>query len=171
MDRLKINGLNITLLLLNKDYLAAWVEDKTLSEKRLGVVIDAEEIKGGLLAAFTSKIENLTQNPGEDIWYSYFAIIYQDRVVGAIGPKGILDGGTAIEIGYGLLEKYWKKGIATQAIQTLCAWYFENTQVKRILAQTDRNNISSQRCLSKNGFHQIDENNGLITWELKKECQ
>jgi RimJ/RimL family protein N-acetyltransferase len=167
MKTITLQGKSIQLRLLSLDDLIAWKSDPSLAGKRLGLPIEAEEIAGPLLRAFSMKIERMQQDPGNEIWYSYYAIIFQGVVIGAIGPKGRPADG-AVEIGYGLSEKYRRRGIATEAVAVFCDWYFANTGVNRILATTDRDNPASQKVLRKNGFRVVRENAEQVDWELPK---
>lgn len=106
------------------------------------------------------------KNPGSEMWNSYFAIIYSKTIVGLIGSKGEPIKG-CIEIGYGISDKYRNRGFMTEAVSIFCDWFFNNTEVKIIRAETDRSNISSQKVLIKNGFKKI-ENGEFHEWEKQK---
>lgn len=57
-----------------------------------------------------------------------------------------------LEIGYWLDEKYWGKGIMTEAIKMLVEFVFKNTDIIRIYAEPFARNIGSRRSLEKAGF-------------------
>lgn len=82
-----------------------------------------------------------------------FAIAYNDEVVGSIGifRQGNIHFKTA-ELGYYVGEKFWGKGIATEAIKLACKYVFDNTDIVRIYAEPFAENIGSCRVLEKNGF-------------------
>jgi [ribosomal protein S5]-alanine N-acetyltransferase len=166
MNTIRINGNNVSLLLLSKNILIKWLRDIHDAEVTIGYVIDSEPVEGHLKHVFELKINNLNDNPNNEIWFSYFAIIYLNTVVGLIGPKG-KPINNSIEIGYGLLNKYWNKGIMTESVSILCDWYFENTSVTVISADTDNTNISSQKVLIKNGF-KLCKTDNLCGWEKRK---
>ena len=163
-----INGKNITLELLAKDDLFYWLDNKREAEILFGYRIDVEEIKGPLLFAFKKKIENMNKDPGNEIWYSYFTIIYKGRIIGTIGPKGKPDSDKQIEIGFGIAEKYRNKGMATEAVGLFCDWYFKNTEIDAILAETEKENIPSQKVLQKNAFRKVIEKDNNILWKRKR---
>ena len=82
-----------------------------------------------------------------------FAIVYNDQVVGSIGifRQGNIHFRTA-ELGYYIGEKFWGKGIMTEAVRLICKHVFDNTDIVRIYAEPFAENIGSCRVLEKNGF-------------------
>ncbi len=82
-----------------------------------------------------------------------FAIVYNDKIVGSIGifRQGNIHFRTA-ELGYYIGEKYWGKGIMTEAVRLACKHVFDNTNIVRIYAEPFAENIGSCRVLEKNGF-------------------
>ena len=55
-------------------------------------------------------------------------------------------------VGYRLLEKYWGKGIATQAVALMVDYLYTETDIEIITASTMVDNKASARTLEKNGF-------------------
>ena len=58
------------------------------------------------------------------------------------------------EIGYWVGEPYWKKGIATRAVNQICEMAFQTTDIVRIQAEVFSNNPASIQVLQKNRFIQ-----------------
>lgn len=82
-----------------------------------------------------------------------FAIDVEGEAAGAVG----LIPGTdiercAAEIGYWLGERYWGRGITTEAIQTITDWAFPHFELTRIFAKPFVENIGSIRALEKCGY-------------------
>ncbi len=82
-----------------------------------------------------------------------FAIIYNGEVVGSIGifRQDNIHFRTA-ELGYYIGEKFWGKGIMTEAVRLACEYVFANTDIVRIYAEPFAENKGSCRVLEKNGF-------------------
>lgn len=82
-----------------------------------------------------------------------FAIVVEEKAVGAIGifPQSDIHEKSA-EIGYWLSEKYWGKGIMSQAIIKMVAYGFETFDIVRVFARPFSSNIGSQKVLEKAGF-------------------
>jgi RimJ/RimL family protein N-acetyltransferase len=82
------------------------------------------------------------------------AIVVDDKAVGGIGifPKTDVERISA-EIGYWLGEKYWNKGIVTQAVQEFTEYVFLNfPEIQKIYAPVFDFNLASQKVLQKAGF-------------------
>lgn len=152
MEDIEINGKNVTIKLLSKAVLQIWKDDIKSAEQLTGYIIDSEKIEDSLLKAFTIKLENMEKEPGNEKWYSYFAIIVNNKIIGSIGSKGKPDKDGMIEIGYGIAACYENKGYTTEAVSLFCKYFFSNKLVQAIKACTDLSNIASQRILIKNGF-------------------
>jgi [ribosomal protein S5]-alanine N-acetyltransferase len=58
-----------------------------------------------------------------------------------------------VEIGYFIAEKFWGKGVATEAIRQLVSYIENNFDVIRIYAEVFEHNKASMKVLEKNGFH------------------
>ena len=57
------------------------------------------------------------------------------------------------EVGYFISEKFWGKGIATEAIRILVEYIQQNFDIVRIYAEVFEFNRASMRVLEKNGFY------------------
>jgi [ribosomal protein S5]-alanine N-acetyltransferase len=65
------------------------------------------------------------------------------------------------EIGYGIVPSRRGRGYATEAVTTLIAAAWHQPSLWAVIADTDHDNIGSQRVLGKAGFVLIDESTGL----------
>lgn len=81
------------------------------------------------------------------------AIEVDGQAVGGIGVHPLADvyRGTA-EIGYWLSEKYWGRGIATDAVRAIVPLAFDLFPIVRLQAGVFANNPASMRVLEKCGF-------------------
>ena len=82
-----------------------------------------------------------------------FAITVDDVVIGSIGVfrYNNIHFRTA-EMGYYIGEPYWGKGYTTSAVEQVCQYVFENTDILRIFAEPFAYNTASCRVLEKAGF-------------------
>ncbi len=71
-----------------------------------------------------------------------------------IGMCGLLkrDVLTDVDIGYALLPEFWSKGYALESARAALAYASGSLGLKRVLAVTNSNNLSSIRLLEKLGF-------------------
>jgi [ribosomal protein S5]-alanine N-acetyltransferase len=77
-----------------------------------------------------------------------------------------------IEIGYFLGEKFWARGIATEAIKAITKYAFENFEIERVFAEFFSSNIGSKKALEKSGFkHEASfKNNIFKNGKLQDSC-
>lgn len=95
-------------------------------------------------------------------WLEMVADNREDMIL-AIEVNGEASGGIGIhafkdvyryngEIGYWLSERFWGRGIMTEAVGALVDYAFSNTSWLRLFACIFANNPPSMRVLEKNGF-------------------
>jgi RimJ/RimL family protein N-acetyltransferase len=83
------------------------------------------------------------------------AISFNGVLVGCIGVyRGEFEYQKSGEIGYWLDKEYWRKGIATFAIQQLSELVFSHTDIVRLFASVFSGNEASMKLLLKSGFKQ-----------------
>src|SRR5512133_1200078 len=56
------------------------------------------------------------------------------------------------EVGYVIHPKFWRQGLATEAVRRITAWGFESHDLMRIVAHCIPGNAASIRVLEKNEF-------------------
>ena len=83
-----------------------------------------------------------------------FAITAYGNVIGSISAFRLdnVNKFTA-ELGYYLAPSQWNKGLMTQAVNQLCSYVFNNSDLRRITAEVFSFNHASCRVLEKCGFH------------------
>ncbi len=80
-----------------------------------------------------------------------FCIEIDGEVAGSVGLHSISKEHKA-EIGYWLAEKYWGKGLMTEAVREVTKFGFEKLKLRRIYAHAFPFNKTSMNVLKKNGF-------------------
>ena len=82
-----------------------------------------------------------------------------------IGWCGIqpLDATNEIEVGYGMVKKFWGKGIGYEAARAWLEYAFTNTDAKRIVAVAAPENTGSWRIMEKCGmkYEKTDDHYGM----------
>ena len=105
----------------------------------------------GMKAAYGEMLSGCMAHPEQREWYAvWFIRLNSGEAIGDYCFKGLSDG--CVEIGYGLLPKYWGKGYATEAVIAAVEWALRQPGVMRIEAETEPDNTASQRVLEKSGF-------------------
>ncbi|MCR4851605.1 MAG: GNAT family N-acetyltransferase [Lachnospiraceae bacterium] len=121
------------------------------SQEQMEKYIDSETDED-LKKAYSEMLEGCLAHPGEWDWYAMWMIEKMDGThIGDLCFKGI-GAGHNPEIGYGILEEYRGQGFATEAVTLALKWAFQDPMVKAVEAETDPDNVASQRVLMKCGF-------------------
>ncbi|NNF02629.1 MAG: GNAT family N-acetyltransferase [Bacteroidia bacterium] len=115
-----------------------------------GVVRDLRQV--------TKILETLIEKYREDRSFGVWAACTKgdDNFIGW-GALKDLDQTELIEVGYRLLRKEWGKGYATEIAKALLEYGFDKLKLKRIVAITHKDNIASQKVISKSGLIYINE--------------
>ena len=104
--------------------------------------------------AYTDMLEGSLTNPDKRIWYASWNMELKDEpgiIIGDFCFKGLSDDGV-VEIGYGLKEEYRHYGYMTEAVKVITEWALSQDRVKQVEAETDAENIASQKVLFRSGF-------------------
>ncbi|MBQ7637438.1 MAG: GNAT family N-acetyltransferase [Clostridia bacterium] len=112
------------------------------------------ETDAQLKQAYSEMLEGCLKDPENRIWSAVWFIEPKGSpgvIAGDLSFKGPPDDG-AVEIGYGLREGFCKKGYMTEAVKAVCGWAFSQNGVLRVEAETDPDNLASQKVLASCGF-------------------
>ena len=124
-----------------------------LSDEEMRLVIENES-DPEMKQAYTEMLEGGLSNSDKRIWYAIWNMELKDEsgiIVGDFCFKGLSDDGV-IEIGYGLKEEYRHHGYMTEAVKAITEWAVSQDGVKQVEAETDAENIASQKVLFRTGF-------------------
>ena len=114
-------------------------------------------------------LKKLGEDPGILYWGPWLALLKSDgTIIGDLGFKGKPDDKGSVEIGYGLLEDYWNKGYATEAVGALMEWAWQQDEVRKIKAETLVDNPGSIRVLEKLEMAVVTKSDEMIYWGKNK---
>ena len=114
--------------------------------------IIAAETSEELKVAYSEMLEGCLQHMDEWEWYAMWNIeLINGTRVGDLNFKGLDENGVT-EIGYVIWGEYQNQGYATEAVKAVTEWALQKNNVTAIEAETDVNNIISQKVLAKCGF-------------------
>ena len=89
------------------------------------------------------------KQPAATVW----AIEVEGEAAGGIGIELHTDvERVSAEIGYWLGERYWRRGIATEALQAVTAEAFKQFEITRLYAVPFADHVASVRVLEKAGY-------------------
>ena len=124
-----------------------------LSDEEMRLVIEKES-DSEMKQAYTEMLEGSLSNSDKRIWYAIWNMELKndpETIAGDFCFKGLGDDGV-IEIGYGLKEEYRHYGYMTEAVKAITEWALSQENVKQVKAETDAENIASQKVLCRSGF-------------------
>ena len=121
------------------------------SEREMNQIIEAEQ-DAALRKAYREMLQGSLEHPDDWGWYAIWMIVRKDGAnIGNLSFKGIPEDGI-VEIGYGIAEEYRGYGYATEAVETILEWAFDQPGVTCVAAETGPDNAASLRVLEKCGF-------------------
>ena len=115
---------------------------------------------------------NWLRTPGNDLaWGMHFILLREPRtLVGVVGYKGMPKEGM-VEVGYGVVAEYHRRGFATEATRALVQQAFASPKVNRVIAETLPHLAPSIGVLDKCGFAYTGagSEDGVIRYEIRRE--
>ena len=153
---MKLETQRLTLVPLNARQLRLWIEDIPELEREMNCSYRAEPVEGEFLNILRQQLELVERDEAHLLFHTlWFLIRREDRVVvGSADFKNIPDQEGNVEIGYGLGEAYCGSGYMTEAVAEMCRWALSQPGIAHVIAETERENILSQRVLERCGFIQ-----------------
>ncbi len=180
---IKLQTPRLTLIPLDHQQLLIW---KQLGRKGLEKILEIQPNSWNMELFYEQETIQALNNywipqtakfPLDFHWYTNWEIILNSSScsVGGLGLAGLPDNEGTTEIGYVLDQKYRGQGIATEAVQALCDWAFQDTDLRVIRAETPVDNEGSKRVLEKNHFLHTGKKTlalenpiQVFTWERRR---
>ena len=164
-DRLQLYPLDLTHLLLLQ-------RNRNVLEEHLGWKISNMKMEAIISKEITEAMDYWVACLQEDAlnyrWHTSWEIFLpvEQRSIGVVGLNGLPNELGEMVIGYSIDVNYHNKGYMTEALKELVAWAEINPRLKRMLAETPRNNLPSQKVLKKTGFEQVGifEERDTLLW-------
>ncbi|MCD6012165.1 MAG: family N-acetyltransferase [Flavipsychrobacter sp.] len=99
-----------------------------------------------------------------------FAIILKEtgEFIGEIGLHMDSNNGTA-QLGYWVGERFWNKGIATEAVKKVLEFGFTKLELNRIFATCHVDNPASGKVLLNNGLKNKNTNGNVTQYVITKQ--
>ncbi len=146
--------------------------------QRLGELLDANVPAGWPPELLdTSALEwtlRWLENPENDRSFGMYWMVLRETVasfrtlVGVAGFKGAPSEDGTVEVGYGVVAEYQRRGFATETVRAFLKHAFEFGNVRRVIAETLPGLVPSIGVLEKSGFRFIGDGSepGVIRYEL-----
>ena len=112
-------------------------------------------------------------NPDNDPSFGMYWIVFRESVasfrtlVGVAGFKGMPTEDGTVEVGYGVVAEYQRRGYATETVRAFLAHAFGHSKVKRVIAETYPHLAPSIGVLENCGFQLIGDGSepGVVRYE------
>ncbi len=168
---LTLQSKRLLLFGLNRNQLDLALHAPATLSAQLGILLDPEVFSTESRQAMMIKIARMDRVDSHlHPWYTYFLLVRAEdrRAVGVCGFKGAPSPLGSVEVGYAMHEDYRNRGYMTEAVRALVEWAFRQETCQRVIAETLRENLPSQRVLQKAGlvFDQAVEN--MLYWKIDK---
>ena len=146
------------------------IEDRRKMESNLGVEITDTELEEPVKKAMRTSLKMVLENKKDYLWFTSWEIVLkkENRIIGGLCFKGSPNEKGRVEIGYGMQDKYRCKGYMTEAVKELINWAFSFNNVTEVIAETEKDNLSSYRVLEKAGMEKYEENEKMFWWRKNK---
>ena len=167
---MKIETNRLTIIPLSYNQMEKYILPNQL-ETELSLNQNNKKVSERIATKIKNKILPKIKSEMREFYFETFWTIIlkpENFIAAEICFKGKPNEHGEVEIGYETFIDYRNKGIITEAIGEIAKWTFENTSVKTIIAETDSENLSSQRTLEKNKFKKSKIEIDNIIWRLYK---
>ena len=118
------------------------------------------------LALYARGLDGGDCRRGWGIWLMILLGRTAPQLVGSVGFKGRPDAAGCVEIGYGVEPGWRRRGYATEAVERLVGWAWEQG-VRRIVAECDERNRASAGVLQATGMRLYERRGKMQWWELE----
>jgi RimJ/RimL family protein N-acetyltransferase len=124
-------------------------------------------------AAFEYTIKRLSESAAQVGWWLHFVVLREEGnrvLIGSGGYKGPPSSDGAVEIGYGIVREYRRRGFATEVARGLLTKAFADRAVNRVVAETLPELVGSIRVLERVGLRLVGDGSepGVIRFELTR---
>jgi RimJ/RimL family protein N-acetyltransferase len=113
-------------------------------------------------AAFINQITpGTSSNP-----FGYYQIVVDSVVAGGIGFHGPPRDGL-VEVGYGVVPDYRRRGVATEALRRLLELAAGLDGVRRVCGRVGEDNVASQKVMAAVGMQPVGRDPDFLHYELE----
>lgn len=160
----------LTLMPLTLEQLSLHVKNNYQLEETLGLQKGHRQVIEPVLSIITYFAIPRLKDPKLDPLYHtmWMALDRQkQQFVAEAKFKGEPDETGTIEIGYGTYPALQRQGYMTEMVSGLVNWAKQQPGVLRVVADTEVENVASQKVLEKNGFRLFDRIENMLWWEYE----
>ncbi|AKU92481.1 GNAT family N-acetyltransferase [Vulgatibacter incomptus] len=136
-------------------------------EALLRVHVDPSWPSPDLREVLLGHAEAIEADPALWCWGLWLVLDGRARnLVGDVGFKGPPDSTGTVEVGYGIVPPFRRRGLAVEAVRALIEWSDIQPGVEMIAARCFASNAGSIGVLEHLGFRRCGGDEAILEWEL-----
>lgn len=158
----------LKLLPLTLDQLRLYIADTYRLEQLMGLQKGSRILAEPVLSIVTHfTIPRLQDSSYEPLYHTLWMAVdrQKQQFVAEAKFKGEPDETGTVEIGYGTYPTLQRQGYMTEMVRGLLTWAGQQPDVRRVVADTEAENVASQKVLEKSGFRLFDQIEEMLWWE------
>lgn len=166
---IELSTTRLRLIPLNAKYLDLLIHGEKKLEMALSVRSKEVYLDEELRQALKFRLAKVLGDEQNYFWHTNWLIVSKETssIVGGIMLKGLPNEHGDIVIGYYTFPLYQGKGYMTEAVRMMKDWLLRQSNVKYVMADTDKNNIASHKVLQKAGAILYSESEELFFWRFE----
>ncbi|MFJ8102171.1 GNAT family N-acetyltransferase [Lysinibacillus sp. NPDC096212] len=166
---IELSTKKLRLIPLNAKCLDLLINDEKSLEIELSVNSKEVYLDEELRQALKFRLAKVLDDEKNYFWHTNWLIVSKETnsIVGGIMLKGLPNEQGDVVIGYYTFPLYQGKGYMTEAVRKMKDWLLRQSNVKYVIADTDKNNIASHKVLQKAGAILYSESEELYFWRFE----
>ncbi|MFE3575841.1 GNAT family N-acetyltransferase [Lysinibacillus sp. NPDC059133] len=166
---IELSTKRLRLIPLNAEYLDLLINEEETLEIELSLNSKEVFLDEELRQALKFRLSKVLEDEENYIWYTNWLIVSKEKncIVGGIMLKGLPNEQGEVVIGYYTFPQYQGKGYMTETVRMMKDWLLRQSNVKYVVADTDKNNIASHKVLQKAGATLYSESEELYFWRFE----
>lgn len=165
---LELNTDRLRVIPLNAGNLKLLIDSQRKLELKLLLNETTIFLDSEIKSAMKVRLTKLLDDEQNYIWYTNWLIVLkaENCIVGGIMLKGRPNENGEVIICYYTNPNYQGSGYMTETIGQMKSWLLRQPDVRYVIADTEKDNIASQRVLEKTGAKMYKETKDLFFWRF-----
>ncbi len=166
MNKYELGTERLTVFPLTPPQLRLLLDDVKAFEQELACTYDGEPLTGFIYNIMDGQYKVIVDDIDNYLWHTFWMILHNKSnvVIGSMCFKGLPDANSDVEIGYGINTPYQNNNYITEAVKAIRNWAIQQPIVKGFIAETEKDNIASQRVLQKCSMKIYKETDTCFWW-------
>ncbi|MBN3555789.1 GNAT family N-acetyltransferase [Fictibacillus nanhaiensis] len=163
---IEIRTERLRMIPLSTDHLRLLTNDQNQLEINLSLQKSKSNLSQELKKAMEVRFSKALLDEQNYIWYTNWIMVSKNmnEIIGGIMLKGTPNDEGEVVIGYYTHPEHQGYGYMTEAIHGMKDWLLNQTNVRYVIADTEKDNIASHRVLEKTGAELYQETGELFLW-------